>query len=391
MNYTDRSRILSYQRCPRSRFWEYHYRGCGIVPDKPSEHLAIGSMLHEGLERLILGQSLTDVLEDLRPLQMDWPETWTEARWQIDALLTAFSLAGLEKLNSAYEILETEREDQLPLTPLLTLMTRTDALVEDRSSGDLYIASYKSAGSYDQRKEEYHRHDLQGITEPLSVQHRLGRQVEGVQMVYLIKGIRKKSVDLETGEETKRFGSALLYGYNLEGTDEWAHSYEWTCESPHDVSRGKGCSGGTAHRLGKGWKKLPVATCYPGGVVGWVNSIHDGQIQSNARETEQFLDRYIVIPPPICRDQEEMKERIEEITFQEDMLDTICRENLMTKELAAKVFPRYEHSCTYPSICKFHSLCWGSTKETDPLNCGFRLRTPNHPSERIEIVEDVPW
>jgi hypothetical protein len=347
-------------------------------------------MLHDGFECLLLNQSLQDALEDLEEKMTTWPPEWTEAKWQVEALLTAFSLVGLPRINPAYTILETEREDQLPLTPLLTLMTRTDALLEDEK-GDLYVASYKSAGSYDQRKEMYHRHDLQGITEPLSVQHRLGRQVEGVQMVYAIKGIRKKSVDPDTGEETKKFSSALLYGYNLEGTDEWAHSYEWTCGSPHDVSRGKGCSGGISHRLGKGWKKLPVATCYPGGVRGWVSAIHSGQIQSNARETEQFLERYIVIPPPVCRDQKEMKDRIEEITFQEDMLNTIVRENLLTKELISKVFPRYEHSCTYPSICKFHSLCWGATEETNPLECGFCLRTPNHPTEQIEIIEDVPW
>lgn len=51
--YTDRSRYLEFQHCPRKRYLAYHFGGMGIEPKRRSWHLALGSAVHEGLAALL--------------------------------------------------------------------------------------------------------------------------------------------------------------------------------------------------------------------------------------------------------------------------------------------------------------------------------------------------
>jgi len=51
--FTDRSRILQYQRCPRRRWHEYHEGGMGLAPRRTPLPLAVGGAVHEGLAVLL--------------------------------------------------------------------------------------------------------------------------------------------------------------------------------------------------------------------------------------------------------------------------------------------------------------------------------------------------
>lgn len=51
--FTDRSRIIAAQRCPRFRFLQYHQDGSGIVPARTPLPLAVGTSVHEGLAMLL--------------------------------------------------------------------------------------------------------------------------------------------------------------------------------------------------------------------------------------------------------------------------------------------------------------------------------------------------
>lgn len=48
-HFTDRSRTEAYQRCPRLRYWNYHFGGRGIEPTRRSLALVVGGCVHEGL------------------------------------------------------------------------------------------------------------------------------------------------------------------------------------------------------------------------------------------------------------------------------------------------------------------------------------------------------
>ncbi len=51
--YTDRSRVISWQRCNRARYLNYHQDGVGIQPSKTPLPLAVGGAVHAGLEVLL--------------------------------------------------------------------------------------------------------------------------------------------------------------------------------------------------------------------------------------------------------------------------------------------------------------------------------------------------
>jgi hypothetical protein len=51
--FTDRSRVETYQRCPRLRWLEYHQDGRGIAPAKKALPLCVGSAVHVGLATLL--------------------------------------------------------------------------------------------------------------------------------------------------------------------------------------------------------------------------------------------------------------------------------------------------------------------------------------------------
>ena len=60
--WTDRSRVLAWQRCPRLRWWNYEYGGRGIVPLNLSIPLTTGAAVHEGLAELVAGNGIEAAL-----------------------------------------------------------------------------------------------------------------------------------------------------------------------------------------------------------------------------------------------------------------------------------------------------------------------------------------
>ena len=58
---TDRSRIITAQRCRRARWYEYHEQGTGIQSARKALPLAVGGAVHEGLAVLLReGQAARD-------------------------------------------------------------------------------------------------------------------------------------------------------------------------------------------------------------------------------------------------------------------------------------------------------------------------------------------
>lgn len=126
----DRSRIESYQRCPRRRYLEYHQDGTGVAPAKKNIALAVGGSVHRGLEmmlKLSMGipiEELSFVLVELKAveaalddfaihsgaLELDTNEiaamTTTESIPKFDAEL----VAQAQELGMSTEGLEFNRE-----------------------------------------------------------------------------------------------------------------------------------------------------------------------------------------------------------------------------------------------------------------------------------------
>lgn len=124
----------------------------------------------------------------------------------VEAMVRAYARRRLRPLLEQYEVLEVEREGEWKLSqwyedhefdPMdgnhcihcgnhredaygsgcsreLWFMSRPDALLRERQSNQLFILSFKTTGSWDIRKERDAQHDMQGLSEGVEVERRLG-------------------------------------------------------------------------------------------------------------------------------------------------------------------------------------------------------------------------
>src|SRR5215472_8686134 len=217
---TDRSRIISFQRCPRERYLAYHHLGQGLQRTRKSLPLQFGSAFHEGAEVLLAvkphhyanGTPLDAAVKrahDFLTAQFDAHAVGFDGEQPAnveaalaygreeqmalaEALLRGWwSYEGREFLEQ-FEVVEVEREGRAileigsmgiettvkrdgtnihrPYDNGLTLMFRPDALVREKASGDLYVISWKTCSSFGKRNELQARHDMQSMSEVWGVQ-----------------------------------------------------------------------------------------------------------------------------------------------------------------------------------------------------------------------------
>ena len=184
---SSRTAAVTYQRCPRKRFIAYDWQGRGVVPKKRHLALTVGLSTHEGLAHLLmlaktLGRHPTraEAREPILAARQDLLDVAktngiivdddglvnenTLAREQaslIEGMLWAYWYYQLPRLLADYEILEAEIEDGMVLALIDTVagpkkvywQSRADALLRHRSSGELFVMSFKTAKDFDSRKE----------------------------------------------------------------------------------------------------------------------------------------------------------------------------------------------------------------------------------------------
>jgi hypothetical protein len=409
---TDRSRFITYQRCPRSRYLEYEWQGIGLRKVRQAIPLAVGLYTHTGLAALLSGRPLDEAVAialsgyaaetKRRGLEMEPGEdaayVYDETRAMIEALLRVYALRGLPKLLEQFDILEVEREDLWDtFAPGIGWMSRADGLAREKDSGDLYVLSFKTAAQWDARTDRQNQHDVQGLSEVAAIEARLGgnEKILGVKMIYLLKG-RREEYPEDGGQWITQ--SHLLRGWSREGItgQELAWRYKW---AGPDVWPDSGKPKG--HTLGKGWTRFNVWE-QPGGVKAWIDLLDTGTVQPDAGDP---LDAVIYEPLPYFRQQQDVDDWHAQAAWQEDRIAKAVREieaNEILVALAAApisqrtvlnaLFPQHRHSCDYPSKCQFQEICFGDdTMLTNPLGSGlYERRTPNHQPERDRLIHIVP-
>jgi len=344
---------------------------------------------------------------------------------------------GLPWLLSEYEVLEVEKWDTMPLVederawaftcpdcssegglrncvcgstkPLIrhevevggiTLRSRADALLRKRSDGSLYVWSLKTANAWDKRKENEARHDVQGISEMVCIEHRLDQErkfiienrpmqgidtvgervrIDGTQMTHFIKGRR----ELDEDNNVYRIKSVLLHPWaranGLLGELEFAHTYYYNCELPHPFEGRKGqCEGGKRHSIGNSWEQVNIWEYMP--MAEWVQLLLSGMVQPSLP-----LPAFFINPIPAFRNDEEVKDWLEQITHQERVVlaglssfgDHVDRPEDQHRILN-ECFPQHRRSCDWPGKCQFIDICFGPLAiADDPVGSGlFVLRTP---------------
>jgi PD-(D/E)XK nuclease superfamily len=441
--YTDRSRLLTFQDCPRRRYLTYHLLGTGIQRIRGTVPLMTGAYVHAGLADT-LQQSIAlehehhefafryvDVERSVRvavdgyrrelaargldlELGEDAQAVADEQVALTEGLVRAYVRApnGLEALLRTYRVVEVEQEDtwkEFTRTSdgtEIVFQARADGLLQERASGDLYVLSFKTAATQDWRKDSEGRHDVQGLSEVVTIERRLratepDARIMGVQMVYLLKGVRRQAYD--GGPYTT--SSPLLRGWYRDGVTE--REYAWKEETPcpgpgHVVGYTKKgptlCEGKKFHKLGQGWTKFDVGRAGNELTVGeWTEMLASGTVQPEAGSA---LDSVVWVPQPYYRQDRDAASWVRQAQAQEREVvgrAALCEQVRQDDpksllELLDTQFVQYRSACDWPSPCQFVPVCWGDeTALTNPLATQlYQRRVPHHRAELDALVRIAP-
>lgn len=371
--FTDRSRVLRYQQCPRARWYEYHHGGLGIVPRTLQIELDVGAAVHAGVARLLAGDGVeAAVAASLDAVQTDSPEQ----RALTEALVRVHALRLLPALIADYEVLEIEREDLMELAETdgmrIVWMSRPDALLRSRSTGDLFVYSLKTASTFDRRRDDENRHDVQGMSEIAALERRLGERIQGVLMHFLVKGRRD-----ENGQD-----SFLVRPWRRaeQFSDSWAWNPRKPCENPascpyHSVRR----SDEPYHNL-RGYERVAVWEHMP--VARWIDMLACGEAVPGGDPLAQVA----VAPIPYFRNSNEIRRWLLQTASQELRVaaDVLAVDG--PNELDRR-FPQYRRSCDWPRRCVYQDLCFGPEgAELRWEEFGYVPRRPHHEAERSRAM-----
>lgn len=299
----DRSRFsLSWGRCQRARFLEYHSgNGFGIRRKAQSLPLATGIHVHEMLEGLLrVGQESREAYREViiaaaanyrkkvnasGVLQLaeevneeegvaDLHALVEEQAALIEGLGWAAVKVMLPQLYSQYEVVSIEQEEEYVLgcscglgegvgsgdqheereCEGIVLMSRPDLLVRNKADRTLAYVEFKTAGDMNSFgwKDQWEG-NVQLALGVVGAEKRLGEAVPNCFVLGFNKGWRKKGYNVEEKAYTgaKRQDSPFCYAYKKEANpplweEQWATSYDWVDEN------------GKNRKLGKEWKKCPV-------------------------------------------------------------------------------------------------------------------------------------
>ena len=132
---TDRSRIITFQFCPRKRHWAYEWDDVGLEGNQINFDLLMGSYVHKLLERVPKGDweaHIPHIVTDFQvELEIDDPTDdylmrVMEYSALIEALVRGFVALRWPRIDREYKVVEVEKEYTLDLGSGVKLMTRLD-------------------------------------------------------------------------------------------------------------------------------------------------------------------------------------------------------------------------------------------------------------------------
>lgn len=196
--FSHRSGIETYWRCQRASYLELAHTGTGIQRHPKAFWLDVGTAVHLGLAGLIslphtanttstaTGTVYSDVSVDTNNIRnviqaaVNWfrfesgqdqylPNmSFEEQCCLIEALLWSFAVFTLPSFLETYRIIWVEKEVTQIInsnTIELIRMSRPDAVVQDRQSGEVAVISWKTIDSATDWRRRFYKHDLQGLME----------------------------------------------------------------------------------------------------------------------------------------------------------------------------------------------------------------------------------
>lgn len=343
MRYTDRSRRVMDQTCPRCCYYSYHYKGRGLSPKVDADPLLFGGEMARQVERIKKGEAWG----------VEGFEAWEKVGKEdvVDlatGLLTGYEDVVWPRWMKHHTPVEVEAESPLILNPSLTYNSRADTLLEGEDGSLTYLEDkttkwMPSLLTYS-KNVQVHATAL-CIETQLPNQRRVDKCI--VQGMY--KGFVKEG----------NFYHPLVWAYRKEGRvgivpDQWTPKWK------------------------SGWERSRVAT-YPGGVRAFIKTLDDnalGEVFGNSEPV--MINRELAMAYLV---QAEIREgEIAEWHQEGRPLDRLDR-----------VFPQHFDQCEEfgksRGPCRNHGLCHEPTIQRFPMEI-YKWREPHHENELAAFREE---
>jgi hypothetical protein len=368
----DRSRIETYQLCPRLRFLRYHYGGRGFVPRNDSYYLAFGSLYHEALERLLLeSMPIRDIIEQasgglevviekigasggvLPSLQYA-----IEQRYLIEGMLGAYARVRVPEVLRDYKVLSTEEEllwtiGEIDGQPLVDML-RLDALLQSNDTEAIYYKEYKTTSYGDERWALEFENNAQVMANLQALEQTKKIRSAGVLIEGHLKGRRRRD-------------TARMSRYN--GTEIQDSPFCYAYESgPGNVSLT--------------WKSSAVRV----GVwelgyspAKWVSEYLN---EDDCRKASVNLEP--ISPDPYALERWQRQTLLQETTVYRGLAELASTDSVeRQRTILDQVFPLHETSCIrYGLKCSHYEVCHNAAVRSEPLASPlFIRRTPHHAAE----------
>jgi hypothetical protein len=363
---------------------------------------------------------------------------WQEQSSLVEGMVRAYARRRLRPLLEEFEVLEVEREGEWELATgdygagagylkygenwagelsdpySIAFMSRPDALLRSRVDNSLYLMSFKTAATWDRRKELDAQHDMQGLSEGVEVERRLGEwwiqindtpddtaltecckkldieyctgrylksipappRILGIRYEYMLKGYRGKDKELSAklGFDCWSQRSHLVRKYVAHSTPVKGSAFSLGDECwSYDYLKE---DGGTTNLYYGHWKSEPVDD-----VKVWIDkldqseevmSAYDSTVGQDPRSlgwksagqtlgfTVQHPLNAIFIPPiTVYRSDDQLRDWLEQVEAQEvKVAESVVLVAAATDEderrsLLNILFPQSRRACEYPSTCGF--------------------------------------
>lgn len=395
--WTDRSRMET-MACPRKRYLEYEYGNTGYVSPARNEDLTIGGAVHEGVDLLLQGGSLEKALTvaeecylESRPWG-DWllPEQkevlTQDGLHLVKALVYAFHVNYLPQYLDEYETLEVEEEINWLLAEeddsFLVCMSRPDAILRHRGTGQLWHVSHKTTKRFDDLMISKLDVDVQRFSEGLAIQAKYGQSIEGTLYNYFIKGDRRR--DETTGLDRYITGLIRPYIFRQSGGELTPEMVSFVYEWNHvDVTTGYV----SKKRLGKGWERTDIHKEMD--YLTYLEWLREKWVQ---REGADYLLDSIAGMIPSFWVSSHARRWMEGVKQSElgwsKVTDSVGKKADLSDITLSKLIPLASNQCfSYNHRCSYFPCCWGNKTPDDLLEEGeLQQREPNHLQEFYEVM-----
>jgi len=418
---TSRSAIITYHRCPRERFLNYHALLTGVVSTRMNINTTFGSCAHHGRAVMLAEEDPEKAVVEALSLYKasalskelaigeneDQLFVYEEQLALLETLLWTWWFIQYPRLKEEYEVVTLpgtemkaiEKEINWPLSPQGIMMSTADCVFRGKVDQALYVDSFKTA-SYDNtatfdedgEKVDKNKYDDQGISEMIAVERLFGEEVRGIRMEFFIKGPRKKSAYYGDGSflssggggaalQRKQQQTPLIHPWKMDTglTTEYATQWSWEDEE-----------GKKRTLSAKSWKRVDIwkEGEFKNNLKGWVERLMaDGKVAE--------MERMIITPFPYMRNDEDVNNWIEQNAYQEEDIYEKLKvlkgleptlpgpreaKNPSYKRVLNFYFPQRREQCyKFGAFCDYAGHCWEGEKVGGQL---YQIRKSHHELEQ---------